>query len=118
MARTKNTRSAAGSGSIRQRPDGTWEARVTVGTDPGTGKPIRKSIYAQTQKEVRQKMTAILRSIDSGTYQAPDKTTVSEWLDEWMKTFCKVKVKPLTYSNYEIAIKNHVKLLSHFFPFF
>lgn len=109
MARTKNTRSAAGAGSIRQRSDGTWEARVTVGTDPGTGKPIRNSIYAKTQKECRQKMTAILRSIDNGTYQAPDKTTVSEWLDEWMKTFCKVKVKPLTYSSYEVAIRNHVK---------
>lgn len=109
MARTKNTRSAAGSGSIRQRNDGTWEARFVAGHDPGTGKAIRKSIYAQTQKEVRQKMTAILRSIDNGTYQAPDKTTVSEWFDEWMKTFCKVKVKPLTYSSYEVAIKNHVK---------
>ena len=109
MARTKNTRSAAGSGSIRQRSGGTWEARVTVGTDPGSGKPIRKSIYGQTQKEVRQKMTSILRSIDNGTYQAPDKTTVSEWFDEWLKTFCKIKVKPLTYSSYEAAIKKHVK---------
>ena len=107
MPRTKNTRSAAG--SIRQRPDGTWEARVTVGTDPGTGKPIRKSIYAKTQKEVRQKMTAAQRTVDNGTYQAPDKTTVSEWLDEWLKTFCAAKVKPLTYSSYEVAIKNHIK---------
>ena len=109
MPRKSNTRAAAGSGSIRQRADGSWEARVSVGSDPGTGKPIRKSIYGKTQKEVRQKMTAVLRSIDNGTYQEPDKTTVSEWFDEWMKTFCKVKVKPLTYSSYEVAIKNHVK---------
>lgn len=102
-------RNAAGSGSIRQRPDGTWEARLTVGTDPGTGKPVRKSIYGKTQKEVRQKMTAMQRAVDSGTYQAPDKTTVSEWLDDWMKTFCAVKVKPLTYSSYEVAIRKHIK---------
>lgn len=109
MPRKSNTRAAQGAGSIRQRPDGTWEARVTVGTDPGTGKPIRKSIYAKTQKEVRQKMTAVQRTVDSGTYQAPGKTTVSEWLDEWLKTFCAAKVKPLTYSSYEVAIKNHIK---------
>ena len=54
-------------------------------------------------------MTAIQRAVDNGTYQAPDKTTVSEWLDEWMKTFCAVKAKPLTYSSYEVAIKNHIK---------
>ena len=109
MPRKSNTRAAQGSGSIRQRTDGTWEARITVGTDPGTGKPERKSVYGKTQADVRKKMTAVLRAVDSGTYQAPDKTTVAEWLDEWMKTFCAVKVKPLTYSSYEVAIKNHIK---------
>ena len=109
MPRKSNTRAAQGAGSIRQRPDGTWEARVTVGTDPGTGKSIRKSLYGKTQKDVRQKMTAMQQAIDSGTYQEPNKTTVTEWLDEWMKTFCAVKVKPLTYSSYEVAIKNHIK---------
>ncbi|WP_326207603.1 site-specific integrase, partial [Dysosmobacter sp.] len=109
MPRKSNTRAAQGAGSIRQRADGTWEARITIGTNPGTGKPDRKSVYGKTQAEVRKKMTTIQRAVDAGTYQAPDKTTVSEWLDEWMKTFCAVKVKPLTYSSYEVAIKNHIK---------
>ena len=109
MPRKSNTRAAQGAGSIRQRSDGTWEARITIGTNPGTGKPDRKSVYGKTQAEVRKKMTSIQRAVDNGTYQAPDKTTVSEWLDEWMKTFCAVKVKPLTYSSYEVAIKNHIK---------
>ena len=41
MPRKKNTRAAQGTGSIRQRPDGRWEARITVGANPGTGKPVR-----------------------------------------------------------------------------
>ena len=48
-------RGANGGGTIRQRADGTWEARITLGTNPGTGKPVRKSIYGKTQKEVRCK---------------------------------------------------------------
>lgn len=80
-------------GSIRQRPDGRWEARVTVGTNPGTGKPIRRSLYGNTQKEVRQKMTTVLRELDSGTYQAPNRITVAEWMDEWLNVFCANKVK-------------------------
>ena len=48
-----STRREKGGGSIRQRPDGKWEARVVVGHDPGTGKQKRKSIYGNTQKEVR-----------------------------------------------------------------
>lgn len=109
MPRKSNTRAASGSGTIRQRPDGTWEARFVVGHDPGTGKPIRKSVYGKTQAEVRKKMTATQRAIDNGTYQAPDKTTVSQWLDTRMETFCAVKVKPLTFSSYAVAIKNHIK---------
>ena len=109
MPRKATTRAAHGAGSIRQRPDGTWEARITIGTNPGTGKPIRRSVYGKTQADVRKKMTAIQAAVDNGTYQAPDKTTVSEWLDDWMKTFCSTKVKPLTYSSYEVVIKNHIK---------
>ena len=35
---------ANGDGTIRQRKDGLWEARFTVGTDPGSGKPIPGSV--------------------------------------------------------------------------
>ena len=109
MPRKSNTRAAAGAGTLRQRADGTWEGRLTIGYDPGTGKPVRKSVYGKTQAEVRKKMTATQRAIDNGTYQAPDKTTVSEWLDTWMETFCAAKLKPLTYSSYEVAIRTHIK---------
>lgn len=104
----KSTRAASGSGSIRQRPDGRWEARITTGTNPGTGKPIRRSVYGDTQAAVRKQMTAILRELDRGTYQSPNKITVSEWMQEWLSTFCSGKVKLLTYQSYEGIIKNHI----------
>ena len=88
-------RRARGEGSIRQRKDGTWEARFVTGIDPGTGKEIRKSVYAKTQKEVRKKMTEAVAALDNGTYQAPDKTTLGTWLDEWLNTFCKNKAPDL-----------------------
>ena len=105
----KNSRTANNSGSIRQRPDGRWEARVTIGTNPGTGKPVRRSFYGDTQKEVRAQMTAALSAIDAGTYQTPKKLTLGAWLDEWFETFCRPKVKPLTLASYEKMITNHIK---------
>lgn len=106
---SKKTKAAQGAGTIRQRSDGRWEGRVTVGTDPGTGKPIRRSIYGDTKVEVRKEMTAICREVDTGIYKAPDKTTVSEWMKLWMETYCEGKVKPLTYQTYQGVIKNHIK---------
>lgn len=102
-------RNASGAGSIRQRPDGRWEGRVTVGIDPGTGQTVRRSVYGATQAEVRKELTAILGEIDKGTYKAPDKTTVSQWFDEWLTTFCANKLTPLTLSTYRQQIENHIK---------
>lgn len=101
-------KNAQNSGTIRQRPDGRWEARVTTGINPGTGKPIRRSIYGNTQAAVRKEMTAILRELDRGTYQAPNKITVSAWMEEWLNTFCAGKVKLLTLQSYQGIIKNHI----------
>lgn len=81
-------KAAQNAGSIRQRKTGKWEARVTVGADPGTGKPIRRSIYGDTQAEVRKQMIAVLRELDKGTYQTPEKVTVAQWMQEWLSTFC------------------------------
>ena len=104
---TRKTKGAKGGGTIRQRPDGLWEARYTLGINPGTGKQIQKSVYGKTQKEVRQKLTAITAEIDNGSYQEPCKMTVNEWLDIWLKEYMGDK-KYGTIRNYKIACKYHI----------
>lgn len=101
-------RSAHGSGSIRKRPNGTWEARYTLGNDPGTGKPIRKSVYGKTQKEVREKLRAATAAIDEGTYFEPAKFTLGQWLDEWLITYT-ADLKPLTLAAYQAHIEKNIK---------
>ena len=66
---------ANGEGSIRQRKDGIWEARITVGTNPGTGKPVRKSLYGKTQKEVRVKLQEAAKKVSEGDYSDPSRIT-------------------------------------------
>ena len=104
---TKATKNAKGGGTIRKRSDGRWEARYTLGIDPKTGKQIQKSVYGKTQKEVRQKLTAITAEIDDGTYIPPDKTTVEQWLNIWLKEYMGDK-KYGTVRNYKNACKYHI----------
>lgn len=59
-------RAAQGGGTIRQRPDGRWEARFTAGRDPGTGKQVQRSIYGDTQQEVRKKLAQAVAAVDNG----------------------------------------------------
>ena len=114
MAR-KSTRGAQGSGTIRKKTvkrNGQaytyWEARITVGRDPGTGKQIQKSFSGKTQKEVREKMQAAAVALNNGVYQEPSKMTVGEWLDIWARDYLN-DVKPFTVVSYKGQIKNHIK---------
>ena len=102
-------KNANNAGSIRQRPDGRWEGRITVGINPATGKPMRRSIYGDSQAAVRKEMTAIINALDNGTYQTPSKMKAGEWFDTCMETYWKCKVKPLTFQSYEGIIKNYIK---------
>lgn len=104
----KSTRNAQGGGTIRQRSDGRWEARYTVGRDPGTGKQIQRSVYGSTQKEVRQKLAQITAAIDSGTYKEPCKMTVGQWLDIWQQDYLG-GVKPRTADSYRTTVEVHLK---------
>lgn len=108
-------KAAAGSGTIRKKTVTRggktytyWEARYTVGYDPGTGKQIQRSITGQTQKEVSQKLKAATVALDEGTYIAPNKMTVGEWLDTWAAEYLG-NVKPLTVTSYKSTIKIHLK---------
>ena len=85
-----------------------YEARYTAGFDPGTGKQIQRSITGKTQKEVSQKLKAALAALDSGTYIAPCKMTVAEWLDVWASQYLG-GVKESTVAAYNATIRTHIK---------
>lgn len=108
MPRKSNARGAQGGGTIRQRSDGRWEARITVGRDPGTGRQIQKSIYGATQREVRQKMVQAIAEVDNGTYKEPCKMLLGQWLDIWQKDYLG-GVKPLTVQTYDKNVRIHIK---------
>ena len=108
-------KAAAGSGTIRKKTvtrNGKqytfWEARYTAGTDPGTGKQIQRSISGKTQKEVARKLKEATAAIDAGTYIAPSKLTVGEWLDVWSRDYLG-GVKPFTVVSYQTTIRVHLK---------
>ncbi len=101
MPRKSNTRAAHGSGTIRQRPDGRWEARFFVNGQ-------RKSVYGATQKEARQKLTAATSDVDNGVYMQPTHLTLDAWADIWKKTYL-TDVKPGTLHTYTYIMGKYLR---------
>lgn len=115
MARkTSAGRNAAGAGSIRKKTIKSkgqeytyWEARVTVGFDPGTGKQVQKSFTGKTQKEVREKMQAAAVAVNTGDYFEPSKMTLARWIEIWIQEYSGDK-KYSTVKHYKAQCKTHI----------
>lgn len=111
----QSKRTTSGMGSIRKvtkvvkgKEYTYYEARFTEGFDPRTGKQIQRSISDKSKKVVAQKLKAALAAIDAGTYKAPCKMTVAQWLDIWVAEYLN-SVKPLTKHNYNKQVQKHLK---------
>lgn len=96
MAKNRN-----GMGSIRQRADGRFEARYT-GAD---GK--QHSLFAHTATEATRRLREATAAVDSGDWLQPNRITVAEWLDIWLKDYC-AHIRPGTLHGYESRVA-HVK---------
>lgn len=105
MARN-GTKQANGSGTIKQRANGTWEGRYTYYDD--YGRPQRASVYAKTKTECRKKLTAAMSEVDTtGTHAQYERCTYGEWVRQWLDTYS-VNWKPNTRRNYEEKFQKHI----------
>ena len=102
-----------GEGSIRQRSNGSWEARYT---NPLLDK--QQSVYGKTKQEVQKKLKEKLRELDELVEEEKEKQqgklngknlTLNEWYDTYMKRYKKDKIKPQTYSSYYSQYNNWIK---------
>jgi integrase len=103
----KTNRAPQGAGGICKRSDGRWQGTYTVGTNPGTGKPVKKYVYAPTEKECVKKLKALQAEIDNGTFQQPNRISIGQWLDVWAAEYLG-GVKPGTVKTYKVQIKTHI----------
>ncbi len=101
-------RRGKGEGSISQRPNGLWEARINVGTD-ATGKRMRKLVYGSTKKEVADKLTKLAHQKLDGTLIDTGRMTVGDLLDKWLEDSARLSVAPSTLNRYEGLVKRSIK---------
>jgi integrase len=90
MVSKKNGRRGNQDGSVTQRNDGRWEARISL----PNGK--RKSFYGRTEKEVKQKMRKAQQDLDAGLPLVSERNMV----DSYLKSFLEVKQHRLDVSSY------------------
>jgi integrase len=95
-----------GSGSIYQRKsDGRWCASISLG---------KKRIvrYSATEREAKQALQAMVREFHLGTLAAPTRTTLAEWVEQWLKQ-AETELRPSTVRTYCQTLEPLVASLGH-----
>lgn len=93
------SRRARNEGSIRRRPDGRYEVRIT---DPASGK--RRSLFGKTEEEALARLKQAHRAIDDGFGLADGRVTLEGYLADWL-TGARPKLRRTTAKRYEQLIR-------------
>ncbi len=95
-----------GEGTITQRKDGRWAGALSVlKPEGGTG---RVWVYGKTAAEVREKLRAKQREIDSGVNLFSDNPVMEQYLANWLEYSVKPARAANTYKSYVNLAKNCV----------
>lgn len=97
-----------GEGSVRQRPDKRWEARLTW-KDAATGATMRRSFYGLTMREAKAKMVDARKRVDNALPVVDSRTPLATWIDEWARTSLEASSrKAATKSLYRTLARVHL----------
>lgn len=96
-----------GSGSISQRKDGTWTARVVIGTNDN-GTPKIKALYGKTEREVRKKLKEFQNELHKNDRIVVQKSTVESYMLNWLHSVKSNELKPKSFDRLEQTIKYQV----------
>ncbi|MFI6022330.1 tyrosine-type recombinase/integrase [Streptomyces sp. NPDC051287] len=96
-------RNPNGAGSIWQRKDGRYEARVYVPQPDGTRK--RKTVYGATWEECDTKRQELVRRDRQGIPTPTRSAKLSEWLPYWLAHYVEPRRKLSTYDKYETHVR-------------
>jgi len=106
---SKNPRSRNHEGHVRERGKGNWYAVLSV-RDPQNGKrkvQWRSLPGCKGKREAQQECARILTEMQGGSYVAPDKTTLAQFLERWLNHI-KTRVEPNTHERYYEFCTNNI----------
>lgn len=100
-------RGRKGDGSVWQRADGRWVARLVFVDD--FGKKSRADKYAKTKKEAEQLLRQMRRHAEDGSPVVESALTVATWSERWIdRTLAVSPRKPTTKETYSRLIRHHM----------
>ena len=96
-----------GTGGISQRKDGRWQGCYDAGVKPDGKRDVRY-VYAKTEAECKRKLKELRKEINSTDYVSIPKTSVKDYMNNWLVSVKKNELKPKSYDRLEQTLELYV----------
>lgn len=96
-------------GQIVKRGDRKFLVRIYLGTDGNGRRKYRNQTINGTKADAQKALNKMLREQDLGTLLEPTRMTLDEYLDHWLKTAVKPRVRPSTLAEYKATLRRYVR---------
>ncbi len=96
-------------GQIIKRGDNVWMVRIFTGRDEnGRRRYVNKTVHG-TKKDAEKYRTATLRDKDLGINIEPASESLSKYLDKWLKSVVRSRVREATFDDYEYLLERYLR---------
>ncbi|MBE0657372.1 MAG: tyrosine-type recombinase/integrase family protein [Bryobacteraceae bacterium] len=96
-------------GQLIERGKNTWLVRVYLGRDAdGKRQSLSKTIHG-TKKQAQTWLNKTLTERDAGVAIKPAQQTLGEYLDHWLESAAKPRVRPKTFAGYSDMLNRHIR---------
>jgi integrase len=101
---------AGKAGQIIPRGERTWLVRVFMGRDSESGKRkyVNKTIHG-TLRDAQAYLSRSQRDRDLGVFFEPSRISLDGYLDKWLETAAKPKLRAKTHRDYEGLLRRYVR---------
>jgi integrase len=96
-------------GQIIKKGDKKWLVRIFMGRDGNGKRQYFNKLIHGNKKDASDYLSRTITEISQGTFVAPSKTTLDEYLDGWLKNSAKQKLTERTYTHQVFCLNRYVR---------
>ncbi len=94
-------------GKITQQENGKWAFVVDIAPKGAPRRQMRRRGF-RTKTAAQEELTKVLGGVNGGTFVAPDKLTVGEWVERWLAGLEVAGKRATTISSYRERLGLHI----------
>ena len=96
-------------GQIVPRGKGVFTVRVFIGRDANGKRDYRNQTVKGSKKDAQALLNKLLREKDMGTLTESSRMSLNDYLDHWLETAIKPRVRTRTYEDYKGIARRYIR---------